>query len=224
MSVAQIGKKEFLSFGQQWLVLHHFDLELIKVFSFFCHLVWFLIHFIGFFFWSKIFNTHWWPRWSLEFWLHSKAKKRVNTFWGNTIPYFDWSQIHIFNHFLPIDFCFLFNVISMSFSRWQQHGKCLFVPPSSPNKKVLLLLSFSWLIFFFSSFHSNSISGARVGIDRNRCSDWILITFFCISELDSNFISLSVANWGIPIAAITDIVNKGPDVISGKMTAGQFSI
>lgn len=29
-----------------------------------------------------------------------------------------------------------------------------------------------------------------------------------------------VANWGIPIAAIADISNKPPEIISGKMTFG----
>lgn len=31
-----------------------------------------------------------------------------------------------------------------------------------------------------------------------------------------------VANWGIPIAALTDIATKDPKIISGTMTTGKF--
>ena len=38
----------------------------------------------------------------------------------------------------------------------------------------------------------------------------------------SLFLTSSVANWGLPLAALGDL-KKDPEIISGKMTAGEMS-
>ena len=48
-------------------------------------------------------------------------------------------------------------------------------------------------------------------------SKGIYFAFMCLFV----FFSLPVANWGIPLAAISDI-QKDPEFISGKMTSGIY--
>lgn len=49
----------------------------------------------------------------------------------------------------------------------------------------------------------------------------VLIYMQSISSNSYLFITVLVANWGIPIAAIIDM-KKDPEIISGKMTTGNY--
>ena len=55
------------------------------------------------------------------------------------------------------------------------------------------------------------------------------VPYICMRILLSHHMTITcinyiVANWGIPLAAISDMKNRGPEIISPKMTGGKTDI